>query len=485
MNQPVSHNGPDDPVVDVFASAAVLAPRGRDAAVMGQLLSRDGIDCIAVSGLEELGSLVNRHVGVVLITEEALAGAGFDQLIETLSAQPTWSDTPFVVLTNGSVRNRSKWAGERLDQLRNALLLSRPLHADELVRAVKSALKARARQHEARKHMEKLQLREQQLYESEAKFHAIADSVNQMIWSTRPDGFHDYFNHRWYEFTGVPNGSTDGHAWSGIFHEDDQDQTWATWRHSLETGEPYEVEYRLRHHSGKYRWVLGRAHPVRGEDGKILRWYGSCTDIHDIKVAEEQRQLMLGEMNHRVKNTMAMVNAMVSQTLRQAENLTDAQVSIQSRISMMAHAHDRLIKSSWAETQVPEVVEAALTPHRTGEGRFSIAGPSYMIGAKQALALTMALHELSTNANKYGALSVAGGGVQIEWGSKTVDGEDRFYFCWAESGGPMVSAPTRKGFGSRMIEQALAAYFNGSAELIYDSNGLKFNLVAPLSGLTA
>jgi PAS domain S-box-containing protein len=120
-----------------------------------------------------------------------------------------------------------------------------------------------------------------------AQFHAIADSIDQMIWSTRPDGFHDYFNQRWYDFTGVPAGSTDGEEWNGMFHPDDQDRAWAVWRRSLETGEPYQIEYRLRHHSGTYRWVLGRARPVRDPDGNVLRWYGTCTDIDDLKGAEE------------------------------------------------------------------------------------------------------------------------------------------------------------------------------------------------------
>jgi PAS domain S-box-containing protein len=118
------------------------------------------------------------------------------------------------------------------------------------------------------------------LRESEAKFRAIADAMPQMVWSTLPDGFHDYYNARWYEYTGVPQGSTDGEAWNGMFHAEDQDEAWRRWRHSLATGEPYEIEYRLRHHSGEYRWVLGRALPVRGEDGAITRWFGTCTDIH-------------------------------------------------------------------------------------------------------------------------------------------------------------------------------------------------------------
>lgn len=126
------------------------------------------------------------------------------------------------------------------------------------------------------------------LLASEAKFRAIADTLPQMIWSTTPDGLHDYYNARWYEFTGVPEGSTDGKGWNGMFHPEDQPRAWARWKHSLETGEPYDIEYRLRHHTGAYRWTLGRALPIRDEKGNILRWFGSCTDIHDSKLDSER-----------------------------------------------------------------------------------------------------------------------------------------------------------------------------------------------------
>ena len=124
-------------------------------------------------------------------------------------------------------------------------------------------------------------------HESQEALRGITDSVDQMIWSTRPDGFHDYYNQRWYDYTGVPAGSTDGDAWNGMFHPDDQVAAWATWAHSLETGEPYRIEYRLRHRSGQYRWVLGRAQPVRNERGEITRWFGTCTDIQEIVEARE------------------------------------------------------------------------------------------------------------------------------------------------------------------------------------------------------
>eukprot|EP00913_Durusdinium_trenchii_P004223 g3915.t1 len=134
---------------------------------------------------------------------------------------------------------------------------------------------------------------EQRLRDSEAQLRAITNSVDQMIWATRPDGYHDFYNDRWYEFTGIPHGSTDGAAWNGMFHPDDQDRAWELWAKCLEAGVPYHIEYRLRHRTGAYRWVIGRANPVRDASGEIIRWYGTCTDIHELKTAEIHRSVLL------------------------------------------------------------------------------------------------------------------------------------------------------------------------------------------------
>ena len=133
-------------------------------------------------------------------------------------------------------------------------------------------------------------LAEQALQESERRFRTLADAMPQMVWSTRPDGYHDYYNARWYEFTGMPKGATDGEGWNDMFHPDDRERAWKLWRHSLETGEPYQIEYRLRHRSGQYRWTLGRALPVRNAAGEIERWFGTCTDITEMKDVEAALQ---------------------------------------------------------------------------------------------------------------------------------------------------------------------------------------------------
>ena len=125
------------------------------------------------------------------------------------------------------------------------------------------------------------------LEERNKEFQFVTDFMPQMIWVTRPDGYHYYYNKQWYDYTGLTHGETEGTGWNDVFHPDDQQRAWSLWKHSLETGDPYEIEYRCRRFDGVYRWVLGRALPFRDESGTILKWFGTCTDVHDQKMAVE------------------------------------------------------------------------------------------------------------------------------------------------------------------------------------------------------
>ncbi|MBB3951845.1 HWE histidine kinase domain-containing protein [Aureimonas jatrophae] len=192
--------------------------------------------------------------------------------------------------------------------------------------------------------------------------------------------------------------------------------------------------------------------------------------------AEESQRVLNRELAHRMKNTLAMVQAIATQTLRQTTSMEEGRKAIGNRLSALARAQDILTGALSDEADVRSVVEAAIRPHRTGEGRISSSGPSLRLSAQQALGLSLAIHELATNAAKYGALSNETGRVTMNWA--VTDG--RFEFSWVENDGPNVAVPERRGFGSKLIEQIVAAYFNGEGRIDFKPGGIRFELTGSL-----
>ena len=327
----------------------------------------------------------------------------------------------------------------------------------------------------------------EQLAHSEAKFRAIADSMPQMVWSTLPDGYHDYYNARWYEFTGVPAGSTDGEGWAGMFHPDDQDRAWQKWRHSLETGEPYQVEYRLRHHSGEYRWTLGRAMPIRDADGAIVRWFGTCTDINDAKKAAEEREIVAQELSHRIKNIFAVLNGIISLTARTQPEIKPLAETLRARIAALGVAHDfvrpraDIDNSGHSRTTLHGLVATLMRPYREqDEDRFAISGDDIVIDDLSVTPLALLFHELATNAAKYGALSRPGGNVWIAVNK----GADVLTMEWKESvPGMSVSPPDRENFGSRLVALAVEAQLSGTLLRNWEHDGLRVTVTIPWRSL--
>jgi two-component sensor histidine kinase len=207
-------------------------------------------------------------------------------------------------------------------------------------------------------------------------------------------------------------------------------------------------------------------------------------DITDHMRAEEHLRLINDELQHRVKNTLTVVSAIASQTLRGTSNDV-ALKKFQDRLAAFATAHDSLTAANWAAGEVHNIVQGALAPHRTREGRFSISGPNIVLGAKQALSLALALHELATNAIKYGALSNDRGRVQIAWDERQDAGTSTFHFRWQEADGPAVVKPSSMGFGSQLIKRVLAADFGPDVEVLYEEGGLICRLSAPMADIRA
>lgn len=247
------------------------------------------------------------------------------------------------------------------------------------------------------------------------------------------------------------------------------------------TGVPYEIEYRILTPSGEQRWIAAQGELLKRRDGSPLSMTGFATNISARKHAEDHRRLLAGELTHRVKNTLATVGAVVNQTLRNAASLEEATEVVGARIASLATAHQLLLNDEVEGASVAYIVAGVLRPFDDDDGHlYTASGPDIRLSPSVTLALSMALHELATNAAKYGALSTAGGTVMIRWKLTGRDEARRFTFSWVEQGGPPVTPPTRTGFGSRMIERVMAQHIRGTAKIDYRPDGVAFTIDAPM-----
>jgi two-component sensor histidine kinase len=220
--------------------------------------------------------------------------------------------------------------------------------------------------------------------------------------------------------------------------------------------------------------------PIVEASGEVSGIFVQGQDVTEHVVAEGRLKLINSELRHRVRNTLAMVGAVAGQTFRDPANKA-ALATFEARLAAFGAA-DEAIVGAQAYANLADVVELALKPHIPGPGRYIIEGPSVTIGSKQAVSLALALHEMATNAAKYGALTRPEGRVYLNW-SVTSAPPREFRFQWREEGGPTVAPPTRKGFGSRLVNTVMANDFGGAVEVIYDPAGVALKLVSPAAGL--
>ncbi len=264
-------------------------------------------------------------------------------------------------------------------------------------------------------------------------------------------------------------------------HPDDRPAMQAAVIRTIEQGDPYMMEYRILTPAGEQRWVSIQGELQHRADGSPLAMAGYSTDITQRKFAEEHRAVLARELTHRVKNMLATVNAVVSQTLRDAASLEEASTAISGRIASLGEAQELLIQDEVDGAAIGDIVDRALMPFKDRRGeRLTAEGPLVRLSPEITLALSMTLHELATNAVKYGALSGPRGRVAIEWSIKGKDGDRRLFFCWVEHDGPTVSPPTRTGFGTRMIERVLRRHVRGEVEIHYHPDGVRFEIEAPI-----
>jgi PAS domain S-box-containing protein len=329
---------------------------------------------------------------------------------------------------------------------------------------------------------------EQALRETEERYRLASRATNDAIWDWNLATNHVL----WNEALRVAHGYTPdaveptGGWWIGHIHPDDRSRIDASIHAVIDgTGTAWSDEYRFLRADGSYAYILDRGYVIRDAQGNAVRMIGAMLDITQRKQAEEHQRLLTGELQHRIKNTLAMVQAIASQTLRGAADIDEAREALAARLISLGRAHDILTQASWKAAPIMEVVQGALSVHaQAGPARIRIGGPNVLLGAKSALSLALALHELATNAAKYGALSNESGVVELRWHVVHEDEAPRFCLTWSEQGGPPILAPpARRGFGSRLIERSFATEVGGEVKLTYAPTGLVCRLEAPLASM--
>ena len=239
----------------------------------------------------------------------------------------------------------------------------------------------------------------------------------------------------------------------------------------------YTIEKRYVSRDGAPIWIDLTVSLVRKLDGEPDYFVSVIADIESRKQAEAEQQryqgqlrLMIHELNHRVKNTLATVQSMAAQTLRSEPDPVQAYEKFEARLMGLSEVHEVLTRERWHGAALQEVAERALRPFGGASDRIRLQGPDVWLAPGAALTMALVFHELATNAVKYGSLSVDAGRVDLTW---AIQGpHDRLRLAWAETGGPPVTAPTRRGFGSRLIERALHSELRGSAAMTFDAAGL-------------
>lgn len=319
---------------------------------------------------------------------------------------------------------------------------------------------------------------EQELRESEARFRLMAEEAPVMIWTSDTAGKCVHLNDMLRKFWGVGD-NLDEFDWGVTMHPADAQSIIGTMAAGTMERRAVETEGRYRNAAGDYRTLRTTARPRFSPSGDFLGMIGVNVDISERRRSEAQRELLLAELNHRVKNTLAVVQGIAHQTFKNGGATTEARAAFEGRLLALSTAHSLLTRSNWENALLDRLAADTFTGQGVDMRRVTLAGPQIQLPAKQSLALSLALHELCTNALKYGALSNDQGCLDLNWHLDEGDPES-IVMLWREMKGPIVAPPTRQGFGSRLIHQVLSSDLDGTVSMDFQPGGLLCTIIAPL-----
>ncbi|BBC71155.1 conserved hypothetical protein [Altererythrobacter sp. B11] len=308
------------------------------------------------------------------------------------------------------------------------------------------------------------------LQRSEEQLRALADSMPDIAWSADANGKLDYFNSRWFEYTGVK----DAEYKRDLVHPEDYERASAAWKQAVRDGTPYEAESRLRSANGEWRWMLVRAEPVMDDEGRAHRWFGTMTDVDEAHRLSETRELLARELSHRIKNIFAVVAGLISLAVRKKPEHREFAEELTGTIRALGRAHD-YVRPSGGQRQgtLLGMLGDLFQPYADSSGpRVHVQGDDAPIAARAATPVALVFHELATNSAKYGALSNDTGVVELA----IEDRGEMLKLRWVEQGGPPPGSEMNEGFGSRLVDMSVKGQLGGSWERRFTEEGLVVEL---------
>jgi PAS domain S-box-containing protein len=420
----------------------ILAPTGRDATAAAEQLTAAGLHAKVCSDVVALIERLNEGAGAAVIAEEALR-TGLQELANWVSRQPSWSDFPFVVLTSRHIDPKEDDLRARLlGSLGNVSLMERPLSSVSLASAVKAGLRARKRQLETQSMVEYLRA-------SEERLRLFIEHAPAALVMLDRDMRYLAVSRRWMNDFGLSE-SIVGRSHYDVFPEIPEE--WKVGHQRCLRGETeVSASDHLQLADGRSFWLKRDVRPWRDNQGKIGGLIVSWEDITGRKQAEEQQQMLMREVMHRTKNLIAVIQSIATATFRKTDD--PSQEAFMSRLHALANAHGLLLSAAGEGALLEDIVRAQLAGFA---GAVSIDGPRIFLKPSAAQSFALVIHELATNASKHGALSSTSGHVSVVWSIRSPGDTAKLHFRWQERGGPAVEKPTRKGFGTVLLEHAIA-----------------------------
>ena len=324
------------------------------------------------------------------------------------------------------------------------------------------------------------------LRSTEQRLRALVEGIPHLVWSAYDDGRRSWSSPQWTSFTGLSDAESRELGWIDAVHPDDRAGVLDAWKRAVET-QRFEADFRLRHaDDGRYRWFQARATPVRTEDGRILEWLGTSTDVDDLRHLQESQKVMVAELQHRTRNLIMIVQSIARQTMESSDSLATFAMRFRGRLAALARVQRLLTRSGKARIDVGTLLRLELDALGANElsEHIHLDGPEVPLQTSMVQTLALAIHELATNARKYGALSSHPGELEVTWrvDDSETDRPPHLALVWTEKSTPPRQSrrPMRRGYGRELIEHALPYTLNAATSYVVGEDGVRCTIDIPL-----